>query len=135
MDYTDKHFEDTIARAIRIVAILAVVAVPIFWWKFGWQSALLALIGATISGSGLWEWRRLMSAIALRMDLENQEGKSPSMAPILIMFFMRLGLTLVVLYVSLKYLEGSVFALAAGLAMGIFALTFEGVRLLRAGTI
>jgi hypothetical protein len=135
VNYTDKHFEDTIARAIRLVAILTAVAVPTLWWKSGWQSALLALIGAVISGSGLWEWRRLMSAIAVRMDLENQEGKSPSMAPILFMFFLRLGLTLVVLYVSLKYLEGSVFALAAGLAMGIFALTFEGVRLLRAGTI
>ena len=46
-----------------------------------------------------------------------------------------LGLTLVVLYVSLKFLDGSVYALAAGLAMGVFALSFEGLRLVRAWTV
>lgn len=120
---------------MRIVVVLACIAAPLFWWKGGWQSALFVFVGAAISASGLWEWRRLMSAIGVRMDLEGKEGKKPSMAPILIGFFLRLGLTLVVLYVTLKYLEGSALALAAGLAMGVAALTIEGVRMLRAGTI
>ena len=42
------------------------------------------------------------------------------MALVLLGFFLRLGLTVVVLYVSLKYLNGSVYALAAGLGLGCF---------------
>jgi hypothetical protein len=48
---------------------------------------------------------------------------------------LRLGLTVVLLYVSLKLLNGSVFALAAGLAMGVFALSVEGLRLMKAWTV
>jgi len=133
--YTDQDFDRTIGRALWVVLVLTLVAMPIFWWKAGWASALLVLVGAAISASGLWEWRRLMSAIAVRMDAEKAEGTSPSMAPILVMFFVRLGLSLGLLYGSLRFLEGSVFALAAGLAMGVFALVFEGIRLIRSGTI
>ena len=50
-------------------------------------------------------------------------------------FFLRLGLTVVLLYVSLKYLNGSVWALAAGLGLGVFALTVEGLRLMKAWTV
>ena len=50
-------------------------------------------------------------------------------------FFLRLGLTVVLLYVSLKVLNGSVYALAAGLALGVFALTVEGLRLMKAWTV
>ena len=57
------------------------------------------------------------------------------MSRVLASFFLRLGLTLVVLYVSLKYLDGSVYALAAGLAMGVFVLTFEALRLVKAWTV
>ena len=42
--------------------------------------------------------------------------KARPMGRVLVGFFLRLGLTLVLLYVSLKYLNGSVYALAAGLA-------------------
>ena len=57
------------------------------------------------------------------------------MGLVLTAFFLRLGGTLVVLYVSLKYLNGSVWALAAGLALGVFALTVEGLRLMKAWTV
>jgi hypothetical protein len=89
-------------------------------------------VGAAISGSGLWEWLRLMSAVMVRMD---GGGKPRAMGTVLTGFFLRLGLTLVVLYGSLKFLDGSVYALAAGLAMGVFALSFEGLRLVRAWTV
>jgi hypothetical protein len=50
-------------------------------------------------------------------------------------FFLRLGLTVVLLYVSLKTLDGSVYALAAGLALGVFSLAVEGLRLMKAWTV
>jgi hypothetical protein len=44
---------------------------------------------------------------------------------------MRLCLTVVVLYGSLKYLHGTVLALAAGLGLGLVSLLFEAFKLIR----
>ncbi len=130
--FTDADFRRTILRAIRLVAIVAAVGLPLVWWKAGWPSALLLVVGAAISGSGLYEWLRLMTAVMARMD---GGGTPRPMALVLLGFFLRLGGTLAVLYVSLKYLNGSVWAVAAGLASGVFALTFEGLRLIKAWTV
>jgi hypothetical protein len=131
--YTDQDFQRTMVRTLRLLAILTAVALPVVWWKLGgWRSAVLLVVGAAISGSGLWEWLRLMTAVMARMDAG---GNPRPMGRLLAGFFLRLGLTLAVLYVSLKFLNGSVYALAAGLAMGIIALTFEGLRLVKMWTV
>ncbi len=130
--YTDADFRRTILGAIRLLAVVAALATPLVWWKAGWQSAVLWLVGAAISGSGLYEWLRLMTAVMVRMD----GGSAPRpMGLVLTSFFLRLGGTVVILYVSLKYLNGSVWALVAGLALGVFCLTFEGLRLMKAWTV
>jgi hypothetical protein len=129
---TDADFKRTVWSALRLMAVLTIVAAPLVWWKMGWQSALLLVVGALISGSGLFEWLRLMTAVMVRMD----EGeKARPMGLVLMGFFLRLGLTVAVLYVSLKLLNGSVYALAAGLALGVFALSIEGLRLIKAWTV
>jgi hypothetical protein len=129
---TDADFKRTIWSALRLIVVTTVVATPLVWWKMGWQSALLLVVGAAISGSGLFEWLRLMTAVMVRMD--GGERARP-MGMVLFGFFLRLGLTVVLLYVSLKVLNGSVYALAAGLALGVFALTVEGLRLMKAWTV
>jgi hypothetical protein len=131
-EFTDEDFRQTMLRALRLLTIVAAIAAPVVWWKLGWRSALLLVVGAAISGSGLWEWLRLMTAVMAKMDMG---GNPRPMRPVLLGFFLRLSLTLAVLYVSLKFLDGSVYALAAGLAMGIFALLFEGLRLVKAWTV
>ena len=77
-----------------------------------------------------------MTALMVRMDAG---GETPTpvrpLAPVLIGFFLRLGVALALLYVSLKFLHGSVFALIAGLALGVAALSIEGLRLLKSWTI
>jgi hypothetical protein len=103
----------------------------LFWWKSGWQSALLVVIGAAISGASLWEWLRLMTAVNQQMDAG---ATARPMGLILTGFFLRLGLTVVVLYASLKYLNGTVFALAAGLGLGVFSLSVEGLKLMNRWT-
>jgi hypothetical protein len=130
--YTDADFKRTIWNALRLLVIITVVAVPLLWWKMGWMSAALLVVGAAISGSGLFEWLRLMSAVMVRMD--GGQTARP-LAMVLLGFFVRLGVALVLLYVSLKYLNGSVYALAAGLALGVFALAVEGLRLMKAWTV
>ncbi len=129
---TDADFKRTIWGALRLIGVVTLVAAPLVWWKMGWQSAAFLVIGALISGSGLFEWLRLMTAVMVRMD----GGEKPRpMGLVLTGFFLRLGLTVGLLYVSLKVLNGSVFALAAGLALGVFALMIEGLRLIKAWTI
>jgi len=129
---TDADFKRTIWSALRLVLVAVLVAAPLVWWKMGWQSAVLLVVGAAISGSGLFEWLRLMTAVMVRMD--GGERARP-MGMVLFGFFLRLGLTVVLLYVSLKFLNGSVYALAGGLALGVFALSVEGLRLMKAWTV
>jgi hypothetical protein len=129
---TDADFRHTMIAAMRLLAVLSVVAVGIFWWKLGWQSAVLFVVGAAISAASLWEWLRLMTAVIERMDAG---GTPKPMAMLLVGFFLRLGVTVVVLYGSLKYLNGTVLALAAGLGLGVFALTVEAVKLMKRWTV
>jgi hypothetical protein len=131
-NFTDEDFKRTMWSALRLLVVVTVVATPLVWWKMGWQSAVLLVIGALISGTGLFEWLRLMTAVMVRMD---GGGTAKPMGMILLGFFLRLGLTVVLLYVSLKALNGSVYALAAGLALGVFSLTVEGLRLMKAWTV
>jgi hypothetical protein len=129
--FSDEDFRQTMLRALRLLAVVSVVAALLLWWKLGWQSAALLAVGAVISASGLWEWMRLMTAVMSRMD---HGGTAKPMAMVLIGFFIRLAATIALLYVSVKVLHGSVYALAAGLALGVFALTVEGLRLVKAWT-
>jgi hypothetical protein len=134
--FTDADFKRTIWSALRLAGIAVVIGVPVLWWKLGWQSAALLLVGALISGSGLYEWLRLMSALMVRMDSgENVPVPVRPLAPVLIGFFLRLGVAVVLLYVSLKFLDGSVYALIAGIALGVVALSIEGLRLIRSWTV
>ncbi|MBS1822021.1 MAG: hypothetical protein JST61_08615 [Acidobacteria bacterium] len=130
--FSDADFRRTILRALRLLAVISVVGAGLLWWKLGWQSAALLAVGAVISASGLWEWLRLMTAVMARMD---RGGAARPMAMVLLGFFVRLAATVALLYVSLKVLNGSVYALAAGLALGVFALTVEGLRLVKAWTV
>ena len=130
--FTDADVRATLVRTLRLRAVLTVIGMAVVGWKLGWRSAVLLLVGAAISGSGLWEWMRLMSAVMARMDAGR---KASPMGLVLTGFFLRLGLSLVILYVSLKYLNGSVIALAVGLGLGIASLTFEAIKMARAWTV
>ena len=130
--FTDADVRATLVRTLRLLAVLTLLGMVLVGWKLGWRSAVLLLVGATISGSGLWEWMRLMSAVMARMDAGR---KASPMGLVLTGFFLRLGLAIGVLYVSLKYLNGSVIALAVGLGLGIASLTFEAIRMARAWTV
>jgi hypothetical protein len=130
--YSDADFKRSIWSALRLVLIALAVGVPLLWWKLGWQSAALLAMGGLISGTGLFEWLRVMSALMERMD---QDGKATvrgkSMTRVLLSFFLRLGVALALLYGSLKLLDGSVYALVGGLTLGVAALLIEGLRLVK----
>jgi hypothetical protein len=130
-DFTEQDLKGTLVRALRWVGILGVIGTGAVWVAVGWRSALLFLVGAAITATGLYESQRLMMAVLSRF---NEGPQSKPIAGVLIWFFLRLILAGVVLYVSLRSLEGSVYALCAGLGLAVVALTIESVRLLRAWT-
>jgi hypothetical protein len=131
-DFTEQDLKTTFTHALRWVAILGVAGIVVTWLAIGWRSAVLFLVGAAIAATGLYESQRLMLAVLSRFD-EGRQGKP--IAGVLIWFFLRLILAGVVLYVSLRSLEGSVYALCAGLGLAVVALTIESIRLLRAWTL
>lgn len=141
--FTDADATRTIVRAIRTLAVMAVLAAPLVWWKMGWQSAALLVVGAAISAAGLWKWLRLMTLVIARMDAagttvgsEGADTRPPqAMSTVLLGFFLTLGLMLAALYGSLKLLDGSVYALFLGLGLGIVALSIEALRLAKAWTV
>ncbi len=125
---TDDDLREMLRRALRTVVVLALVLFLIFTFTLGWQTGLLELAGALISYTGIREWRNLALAIFARLD--NQQTARP-MGRTLVMFFLRLGMVAAILYVSLKCLHGSVYALVAGIGLAVVALSIEAIRLLR----
>lgn len=131
-DFSEEELKATLGRALRIVGILGAVGIPVVWFAAGgearWQSVLLFLVGALIAATGIYEWQRLMMAVLSRF---NQGGTARPLAAVLLWFFLRLALAAFVLYVSLRSLHGSVYALCAGLGLAVIALMIEAMRLLR----
>lgn len=126
---TDADLKAALFRAIWTIGVLALIGAVVVLYFSGWQSACLFLIGAAISAAGVYESHRLIGLVNAKLD--NQ--KSPrSTGLVLALFFLRLAIAGAVLYVSLRCLNGSAYAIIAGLALAVVALSFEVVRLARA---
>jgi hypothetical protein len=128
MEFTDQDLRAVLNRSMRNTGIGALIGSPIVWKLWGWQTLLLFLVGVGISATGILEWRQLMSAILLRLDAKRDPRP---LWRVLFWFFLRLILAAALLYVSLKVLHGKVFALIVGLALAIFVLLIEALRLFR----
>jgi hypothetical protein len=125
--FTEDDIRQTLRRALMLAGGITLVATPILWVWQGWQTWLMFLVGAVISATGIFEWMQLLSAMMSRME----EGRAPApMGRVLTMFFLRLALAAVLLYASLISLHGSIYALLAGLAVSLFALSVESIRLM-----
>jgi hypothetical protein len=125
---TDEDFRRLLGRALRVVAILTPILFLVFTFTLGWQTGLLFLAGAVISWTGIWEWRSLSERIFAHLDNRKEPGTTRRT---LVLFFLRLGLAIALLYVSLRCLNGTVYALVTGLGLAVLALTFEAIRFLR----
>jgi hypothetical protein len=128
LQFTDADLKAALRRALRTIAILAMALASILAFIASWQTAALLLVGAAVSGTGLYEWEKLIALINAKLD--NQ--KTPrSTGFVVTMFFLRFGIAVTVLYVSLKCFHGSLYALVGGLGLAVVALTIEAVRLVR----
>ena len=125
---SDQDLRQTTIASLRLLGVLAAIVMALFWWRSGWQSAVLVAVGSLISGASLWQWQRLMTAINEQMD---RGTTAKPTGAVLVGFVLRLGLTLLVLYGSVRYVHGTILALAAGLALGVVALSTQAMRLLK----
>jgi hypothetical protein len=126
--FTDADLSAALIRAIRNIGLLALIGLPIIWIISGWQSACLFLVGAAISAGGIYESRRLIRVVNAKLDKQ----KSPqSTGFVIAMFLLRLLIAGGLLYVSLRWLNGSVYSIIAGLALAVVALSVEAVLLTR----
>jgi len=128
LTFTDADLSATLFRAIRDVGLLTLIGLPIVWTASGWQSACLFLVGAAISAGGIYESRRLIRVVNAKLD--NQRSPQ-SIGLVIAMFLLRLFIAGAVLYVSLRWLNGSVYSIVAGLALAVVALSVEVVLLAR----
>ena len=127
-DFTDAQFVGAMRRSMRNIAVLGLVLAGLLTAFYGWQTGLMLLIGAAVSFTGVWEWRRLVAAINSKLD----EHQAPqSLGRTIFTFLLRLAMVGVVLYGSLRYLEGSVYALIAGLSLAMVMLTAEAFGIMK----
>ncbi len=138
MQFSEQDLRTVLNRALRSALVAIAVGIPVIWFAWGWRSMLLFLVGGAIAATGLVEWRQLMSAVLSRFDTTPKEDGSASSAPprpirgVVFWFVIRLVAAAGLLYVSLRSLDGKVAALLLGLALAVFALFIEAIRMLRA---
>jgi len=128
LNFTDADLKAAMRRAIRFTAILAVLGAVALTFTLGLQTAALFVAGALVSATGLYEWQQLIGLINAKLD--NQQTPRASGFTVT-MFFLRLGIAGLIIYASLRYLHGSLYALVAGLGLAVIALTVEALRVLR----
>lgn len=128
LQFTDADLKAALNRCLKWIAIFALAIAAILAVTAGWQTAVLLLVGAGVSATGLYEWQKLIELINAKLDKQ----KTPKSAGFVVgMFFLRFGIAAAVLYGSLKCFHGSIYALIAGLGLAVIALTIEAVRLVR----
>jgi hypothetical protein len=129
--FSDQDLREVLNRALRNVLIAMAVGIPIVWIAWGWRSMLLFLVGGVIAATGILEWRQLMAAVLVRLEMPDARGTPRPMGPVLFWFFVRLVAAAGLLYVSLRSLDGKVAALLLGIALALVALFLEALRLFR----
>jgi hypothetical protein len=125
---TDAALFAKLHRAMRNTLILGIVPALVVGIASGWRNAAMLLTGALISAASIWEWQRLARVINARLD--NQ--KAPLGTPLVVFFFLlRLSIFAGAIYGSLKFIHGSAVALLCGLALAVFTMGWEALRMLR----
>lgn len=127
-EMTDEALHAMLRRAMRNTLILGGIPALVVGIASGWRNAAMLLTGTLISAASIWEWMRLASLISARMD-----NKRTSLGtPLVVFFFMiQLGIFAAAIYGSLKFIHGSAVALLCGLALAVFTMGWEALRMLR----
>lgn len=119
--------EAMLKRAFRNIVILGVSASLVLLVS-SWRNAAMLAAGAAVSAASTLEWRRLVRFINATLD--NQQAPRGTVIAVTL-FVLRLIVFGTVIYVSLKWIQGSAIALLCGLGLALLAIIWEGIRLMR----
>lgn len=125
---TDETLEGMLRRALRITLVVGTLAALAIWKASGWRNAAMMATGAAISAASIYEWRRLARMMTAAFT-RNQVPRGALLG--ISLFLLRLGVFAAAIYVSLKFVQGSVVALLCGLGLALAAMIWEALRLLR----
>jgi hypothetical protein len=132
---SDADVQRILQRSLWLAGALALVATPVLWAAMGWRSCAQFWVGAVISCTGIYKWLQLMVALVARMEVQpevsagtDKAAATKPLGPVMLWFFLRLALAVVLLYGSLEFLGGSIYALLGGLALGLLTLSAQAVR-------
>jgi hypothetical protein len=125
---TDAALSAMLKRAIRMTLILGALVAVILWIASGWRDAGMLAVGAVLSAFSILEWQRLIKLFNAKLD---QQQTPRGAALVVSLFLLRLLIFAAAIYGSLKCLRGSAIALLCGLALALFAMGWEALRLLR----
>lgn len=128
LNFSDADLKAAMRRAIELTAILAVMGFLGITALLDWQTGALFAAGALISVASIFEWQRLIGIINAKLD---QQATPRSSGLVVALFFLRLGIAVLIIYASLRCFHGSLYALVAGLGLAAVALTVEALRMLR----
>jgi hypothetical protein len=87
---TDEHLKRAMQRAMLLVGIFGVAIASVLLLFAGWQTAVLLLIGAAISATGLWEWQKLIGLIMSKLDAKLDRPEKAGGARVIVGFLLRL---------------------------------------------
>lgn len=124
---TDEQLRRMLNASVLMTLVLSFALASGLVLLWGWQTGLLLLVGGLVSASGIWEWKRLIAVLNAHLDAS---AESKATGRVVLLFLLRLGLALAVLYGSLKFLDGSFLALVGGLGLAVISLTFYAIRLI-----
>jgi hypothetical protein len=128
VDFTHENLESLFKRVLGNILILGLLSAMAVLIGSGWRNAAMLAVGAAISAASIMEWRRMVRAINARLDMQKTATNAYAVA---LFFVLKLILFAVVIYVSLKYIQGSVWALLYGLGLAVLTIGWEGIRLIR----
>jgi hypothetical protein len=128
VDFTHENLESLFKRVLGKILILGLLSALAVWIGSGWRNAAMLAVGAAISAASILEWRRMVRVINARLDMQKTATNAYTVA---LFFVLKLILFAGVIYVSLKYIQGSVWALLYGLGLAVLTIGWEGIRLIR----
>ncbi len=118
----EAFYSAALTRISRLMPLLAVIALPVLFWRWPWQVGAGFVLGAGLSIYNFWSLSRSVNALADRIT---QAGSRESGGMIVAMMVLRYGVVGAAAYVILKSSVAALYGLIGGLALPVAAMGCE----------
>jgi hypothetical protein len=119
---SEDFYSGAYARIGRFMLVLAAVAVPALWLRYGWGFGAAFAAGCAIGGINFYWLKRTVSALA---DRVTQSGEMQTSRGVVLRFLLRYVLIALSLYAIFRSSAFSVYGLLTGLFLPVGAIACE----------